>query len=104
MISSSSSLNMTRVARTSIDSISKSLDIPNTIVEAGTNGSNLACNKEWNDSCSSEFHDTGRFWCIEVCVLRKRDLNLDGHKSPRRTGAKKSEMPSTRRAPRSIIV
>ena len=52
-----------------MDSISKILDVPNTEGGAGTNGSNLACNKERNNSCSGGFHDTGRFGCVEVCVF-----------------------------------
>lgn len=83
-ISSSWSLNTKRAARTSIDSISEILDVPNTVVVAGTNGSNLDCDKEKNDSCSGEFHDTGRFRCAEGCVLTKSDLGLRALGEPER--------------------
>ena len=74
-----------RAARTSVDAVSEALDVPDTVVVAGTDGGSVAGEKERNNSCcGGEFHDTGRFRGVEMCVLAKRDLGLRALGEPER--------------------
>ena len=71
-----------RAARTSVDAVSEALDVPDTVVVAGTDGGSVAGEKERNNSCcGGELHDSGR---RNVCVLAKRDLGLRALGEPER--------------------